>query len=91
MYRTARLQRLAKSIPWNLFLGSINVYIFGLWLLVTTHPLIPCAVKEEDAEAQHTVHDGEGAVQSHILNQKRFIYRLLTRHDSLPVWLVADK
>jgi hypothetical protein len=23
--------------------------------------------------------------------QKRFIYRLLTRHDSLPVWLVADK
>jgi hypothetical protein len=24
-------------------------------------------------------------------NQKRFIYRLLTRHDFLPVWLVADK
>jgi hypothetical protein len=23
--------------------------------------------------------------------QKRFIYRLLTRHDFLPVWLVADK
>ena len=23
--------------------------------------------------------------------QKRFIYRLLARHDSLPVWLVADK
>jgi hypothetical protein len=23
--------------------------------------------------------------------QKRFIYRLLTRHDCLPVWLVADK
>jgi hypothetical protein len=28
---------------------------------------------------------------SHPLHQKRFIYRLLTRHDSLPVWLVADK
>jgi hypothetical protein len=24
-------------------------------------------------------------------NQKRFKYRLLTRHDFLPVWLVADK
>jgi hypothetical protein len=24
-------------------------------------------------------------------HQKRFIYRLLTRHDFLPVWLVADK
>jgi hypothetical protein len=24
-------------------------------------------------------------------NQKRFIYRLLTRHDFLPVWLVANK
>jgi hypothetical protein len=24
-------------------------------------------------------------------DQKRFIYRLLTRHDFLPVWLVADK
>jgi hypothetical protein len=23
--------------------------------------------------------------------QKRFIYRLLARHDSLPVWLVADQ
>jgi len=34
-----------------------------------THPLISCAVKEEDAEAQHTVHDGEGAVQSNILKR----------------------
>jgi hypothetical protein len=24
-------------------------------------------------------------------SQKRFIYRFLTRHDFLPVWLVADK
>ncbi len=24
-------------------------------------------------------------------SQKRFIYRLLARHDFLPVWLVADK
>jgi hypothetical protein len=26
-YRPARLHRLAKSIPWNRFLGSFNVYI----------------------------------------------------------------
>ncbi len=26
-----------------------------------------------------------------LLYQKRFIYRLLARHDFLPVWLVADK
>ncbi len=31
-------------------------------------------MKEEDAEAQHTVHDGEGAVQSHILNTPKVKY-----------------
>jgi hypothetical protein len=30
-YRPARLHRLAKSIPRNRFLGSINVYKYGLW------------------------------------------------------------
>ncbi len=29
-YRSARLHRLAESIPWNQFLGSLNVYKFGL-------------------------------------------------------------
>ncbi len=29
-YRLARLHRLAKSIPWNWFLGFINVYKYGL-------------------------------------------------------------
>jgi hypothetical protein len=29
-YQPARLQRLAKSIPRNRFLGSINVYKYGL-------------------------------------------------------------
>jgi hypothetical protein len=75
MYRTARLHRLAESNPWNRFLGFLNVSILRIWLLgvgpFSTHPLIPCAVKEEDAEAQHTVHDGEGAVQSHILNRPK--------------------
>jgi hypothetical protein len=28
--RPAKLHRLAESIPWNLFLGSLKVYIFGL-------------------------------------------------------------
>ncbi len=28
--RPARLYRLAESIPWNRFLGSLNVYKFGL-------------------------------------------------------------
>jgi hypothetical protein len=28
---TGRLHRLAESIPWNRFLGSLNVYKFGLW------------------------------------------------------------
>jgi hypothetical protein len=28
--RPARLHRLAESIPWNQFLGSLNVYTFGL-------------------------------------------------------------
>ncbi len=31
-YWPARLQRLAKSIPRNRFLGSVNVYKYGLWL-----------------------------------------------------------
>jgi hypothetical protein len=29
-----KLHRLAKSMPWNRFLGSLNVYKYGLWLLV---------------------------------------------------------
>jgi hypothetical protein len=29
-YRPARLHRLAESIPWNRFLGSMNVYKYGL-------------------------------------------------------------
>ncbi len=29
-YRPAMLPSLAKSIPWNRFLGSLKVYIFGL-------------------------------------------------------------
>ncbi len=29
-YRLARLHRLAKSIPWNRFLGYINIYKYGL-------------------------------------------------------------
>ncbi len=32
-YRPARLHRLAKSIPQNRFLGSINIYKYGLWKL----------------------------------------------------------
>ncbi len=31
-YRPVTLHRLAKSIPRNRFLGSINVYKYGLWL-----------------------------------------------------------
>ncbi len=56
------------SIPGLLKRFHIRALVVGSWDLYYTHPLIPCAVKEEDAEAQHTVHDGEGAVQSHILN-----------------------
>ncbi len=32
-YRPARLQKLAKSIPWNQFPGSLDCYKFGLCLL----------------------------------------------------------
>jgi len=31
LYRPGRLKRLAESIPWNLFLGPLKVYKFGLW------------------------------------------------------------
>jgi hypothetical protein len=34
-YRPARLHRLTESIPWNRFLGYLNVYKFGLWLRLT--------------------------------------------------------
>jgi len=33
MYRPARVHRLAETIPRNQFLGSLNVYKFGLWIL----------------------------------------------------------
>ncbi len=32
-YRPARVRSLEKSIPWNRFLGPLNVYKFGLWFL----------------------------------------------------------
>ncbi len=32
--RAARLNRLAESIPWNRFLGFLNVYKYGLWRLL---------------------------------------------------------
>jgi hypothetical protein len=31
LYRPAKLHGLSEFIPWNLFLGSINVYKYGLW------------------------------------------------------------
>jgi hypothetical protein len=36
-YWPARLHKLAKSIPHNRFLGSINVYKYGLWLFPKAH------------------------------------------------------
>ncbi len=36
-YRPARLHRLAKFIPWNRFLGSINVWKYRLCLQVQLH------------------------------------------------------
>ncbi len=30
-YRAARIHRLPESIPWNRFLGSLNVCKYGLW------------------------------------------------------------
>ncbi len=38
-YRPVRLNRLAELIPWNRFLGSWNVYKYGLWGGVTPSPL----------------------------------------------------
>jgi hypothetical protein len=32
LYWPARLHWLAESIPWKRFLGSLNVYKFGLWI-----------------------------------------------------------
>ncbi len=32
-YWPTRLHRLSESIPWNRFLGSVNVYIYGLCAL----------------------------------------------------------
>ncbi len=40
-YRAARLHRLAESIPWNGFLGSLNVYNLGLWFSLF------CLIKRE--------------------------------------------
>jgi hypothetical protein len=39
-YRPARLQKQAKSIPRNWFLGSINVYKYGLWVPSRPTPLL---------------------------------------------------
>jgi hypothetical protein len=36
LYLPARLHRLAEFIPWNRFLGSINVYKYGLSCLAVS-------------------------------------------------------
>ncbi len=54
-YCPARLLRRAESIPWNRFLGSLNVYKFRLWGLIIcsawnwffTLLLINCSSKAE--------------------------------------------
>ncbi len=40
---SARLHRLEASIPWNRFLGSINVYKYGLRSLLQKEELVPTA------------------------------------------------
>ena len=43
--------------------------------VLSLYLLIARAVKEEDAEAQHAVHDGKGSVQSNILKiAKQFFF-----------------
>ncbi len=39
-YVASRYDKYDKSIPWNPFLGSLNVYIFGLWILPFTNFLL---------------------------------------------------
>jgi hypothetical protein len=41
-YLTYRLYRVAESSNWNRFLGSLNVYKFGLW-----HEIMKEMVEEE--------------------------------------------
>ncbi len=41
-YRPARLHRLAEFIPWNRFLGSINVQKYGLCRLTAPPPPFRC-------------------------------------------------
>ncbi len=40
-YRLARLHRLAESVPWDRFLGSLSVYKFGLWAVVSGGKVLP--------------------------------------------------
>ncbi len=42
-YRPARLHRLAQFIPWNRFLGSRNVYKYGLWKPPVIQKIVPKA------------------------------------------------
>jgi hypothetical protein len=45
-HRPASLHKLAEIIPWNQFLGSINVYKYGLWSQSITYLcLTRCFVK----------------------------------------------
>jgi hypothetical protein len=40
-YPPARLSRLAKLMPWNRFLGALNVNKYGLWIYGAWHNGVP--------------------------------------------------
>ncbi len=54
-YRPVRLHRLAESIPWNRFLGSLKVYKFGFRLRDES--------KEGSRSTRETIRD-EGIIES---------------------------
>ncbi len=59
-YRTARLHRLAESIPWNRYLGSFNYSKFRLWTLqhlctVSSHSHV-LYKNTSTVQCQYTVH-----------------------------------
>jgi hypothetical protein len=63
LYRLARLHRLAESVPRNQFLGSLNIYKYGLRLHRRAES-IPGLLKRLQIRAQATLASGIGSLES---------------------------
>jgi hypothetical protein len=93
-YRSARLHRLAESIPWNRFLGFLNVHKYGLRALpadavVTNGAVLTKTTSFVRIGFFNSIHNpqskGDGEKVENLISQRKILYKSTIRFDGKPV------